>query len=178
MRREGSAAPITNKLRTTLEEVAQADPPRRRAACRELEPTQLRLEGTDGPAVLLGERLEGRRGLVVQRADIPELHGSTRLVPVEPAKGQSLAPADVGSVLVDAAAAVPVQEGAGALRVGMVDFQQPRVMASDAVGLDLEDGEVVHAAARAAGSASETRGVPSFQFRRPPVDLVVHTGQR
>ncbi len=72
---------------------------------------------------------------------------------------------------VDPARALGVEEGARALGVRRAGREQLRVVGADPVRLDLEDREVVDAAAVAAARAPEPLGVEDRQPLRCPVDV-------
>ena len=128
------------------------------------------LEGADGPAGLVVEGL-GCNLISVEGADVAELDDLVLIVLLEPAQRQSLRAADIGAGLVDAAGAVDVEEGAGASGAWLPGLEQFGEGVADAVGFDLEDGEVVDAAGGASAPAVEV--VLAGDTSRDEVDFAV-----
>ena len=81
-----------------------------------MQPCQVPLKGPDGPALRLRQGFDGL-SLVVQGADVSQLHSDAVRVLFDPAEGQSLGSAHVRTVFVDPAGARLIEKGAGAFRM-------------------------------------------------------------
>ena len=158
------------------EQLPQRDPGTPGSAIR-LESGQPTLDRAQFPAVALGQALQ-RLSAIVQRADIPVLQRLSGLVDLDPAQRQPLGPADVGTIRVDPATPLPVEEGAAPLGVSFALRQQRGVGPPDPLGLDLEDGDSVDAAIVATLSALESLPMAADQGSRFTVDLVVEKSDR
>src|SRR5690606_23927415 len=107
----------------------------------------------------LGEGLAG----LVEGTDVAQLHDFP-LVLLVPAQRQPLGAAHVGAMGVDATAAGTVEKGAASDRMGR-RVENFAAVSANAVGLDLEDLEVVDAAGRTAFVTPKARGVAGFERR-------------
>ena len=134
---------------------------------------QSRLVGADRPARIRRELFQRLVGSLVERTDVPELDRPPLAVAIHPAQRQSLCAADVGTIVVDPAGTFLVEKGAAPDRMGGSGPQQGRVRPADALGLDLEDREIVDATAVAAARADEPLTMLPGQSFGPPVDLGV-----
>lgn len=119
--------------------------------------------------------------LVVQGADVSQLHSDAVRVLFDPAEGQSLGSAHVRTVFVDPAGARLIEERAGAFRMRITACEQVGMMASNILRFDIEDSEIIDTALMAPAAALETCRVDRKERPDPlvhlPIDTVEFAGQ-
>jgi len=113
--------------------------------------------------------------LIVQGADVSQLRSGAVRVLFDPAQGETLGSAHVGTVFVDPAGTRLVEKGAGPFRVGMTVHEQVGMMASNILCFHVEDGEIVDTALMASPAASETCSVDLEERPGPLVHLPIET---
>ncbi len=121
---------------TTLasEQAAESDSSGRLGVNFGLERPKLRLMGAQQPTNGCVERNQGG-ALFVFGADVPKLLRPTFGAGFEPPEGQTLGAANVGAPAVDAACALAIKKGAGALGMRLLVLQQVRVVGPNGVRL-------------------------------------------
>jgi hypothetical protein len=128
------------------------------------------LERAKRPAFLDGQALDGLAGLV-ERTDVAKLD---RLpVPfVDPSQWKALGSADVGALRVDSTGAFGVEECARPFDVRSARAEKLGVMATNGLGLHLEDRQPINAARAASPPALQAIGMQDME----PTCLAIHRG--
>jgi len=125
-----------------------------------------------GPTIVRAEVLYSLRALlVVERANVAEFD-DLGVALFEPAQREPLGAAHVWALGVDAAGALWAEEGALTFRVRPL-VQDGGRLATNSLGLDLEDRETVSAAVVAAEAAAQALCVAGRQGPGAPIDLLV-----
>ena len=142
-----------------------------------LQLCQVPLKGPDGPALCLRQGFDGL-SLVVQGADVSQLHSGSVRVLFDPAQGEPLGSAHVGAVFVDPARTRLIEECTGAFRMRFTAREQVRMMASNVLRFDVEDRQIVDTALMASPAALETCRMDRDEWPDPLVHLPIDTVER
>jgi len=110
--------------------------------------------GADRPTVLNIQGLYRRTDLI-ERADVPHLHGRTVGPFIDPPKRQALGTAYVRAIRIDPTGLLFVEEGTGPSGPRLCLGQELRVVKADVRRLHLEDRQVILATATAPLAALE-----------------------
>ena len=113
--------------------------------------------------------------LIVQGADVSQLHSVAVRVLFDPAQGQPLGSADIGTVYVDPAGTRLIEESADALRMRISAHEQVGMIASNILRFDVEDSEIVDTALMASTAALEACRVNLEERSDPLLHLPVET---
>jgi len=134
-----------------------------------LQLCQSLFKGADRPAVLHIQDLYRRTDLI-ERADVPHLHGRTVGPFIDPPKRQALGAAYVRTMGIDPAGLLVVEEGTGPPGPGPGMSEKFGVVKADVRRLHLKDRQVILATATAPLAALK----PVLVQDRQGLDLMVH----